>query len=237
MVEAKALLFRLDDEVQRLNTAHKNISTATKCEALTRAQRALARERLEHIDQDKRYKHELLPIEIKEFRVAALAAGLITKIPFPENYHRDIAIRIIATKRGCGTKEIPLTKMDTGDKPKSLSSPFWQSSYAWNQVFGDLGSDGFYISNGSDFKVDGMIIDYYRTLPDIHCPSKVIPPEKYIDWNGKEQTEDSGWILDDLADQGINEAALILTRGIGDGNDLQLQALKAQQTDQISKLL
>ena len=237
MVEAQAQLFRLEQEVQRLNTAHKRIDVVAWCEALSRAQRALARERLEHIDQDKKYKHELLPIEIKEVRVNALAPGLITKIPFPENYHRDIAIRIIATKRGCGTKEIALTKMDTGDKSKSMSSPFWQSSYAWNQVFGDLGPDGLYVINGLDFKVDGMIIDYYRTLPDVHCPSKVKPPEKYIDWNGKEQTEDSGWILDDLADQGIHDAALIITRGIGDGNDFQLQAGKAQQTDQISKLL
>lgn len=236
MVEAKAQIFRLDQEIQRVHAGHTNIPVVDQCEALNRAQRLLYKDRLEHIEQDKRYRHELLPLEIKEIRVQATTQGLITKIPFPDNYYRDIGIRIITTKRGCKTKEIPLTKMETGDKAKGLSSPFWRSSYSWGQIFGDEGQDGFYISNGDDCKVEGMVIDYYRTLPELHCPSKVIPPEKYIDWNGKEHKEDSGWILDDLADIGVNLAASIITRGIGDPREFQLQVNKAIQTDQLSKL-
>lgn len=236
MVEAKAQIFRLDQEIQRVHSGHHKIPVVDQCEALSRAQRLLFKERLEHIEQDKRYRHELLPLEIKEITVKATAQGLITKIPFPPNYYRDMGIRIVVTKRGCKSKEISLTKMDTGDKAKGLDSPFWQSSYAWGQIFGDEGVDGFYIYNGPDLKAEGMIIDYYRTLPDVHCPSKVEPPEKYIDWNGKEHKDDAGWILDELADPGINLAAMILTRGLGDPRDFQLQMNKAAQTEQISKL-
>lgn len=236
MVEAQGLIFALKREIKRLNTGNKSIKIVDMCEALSRHQRALVKDRVQKAEQTKRDRYELLPLEIKGELIQVTNSRETTIIPFPKNMYRDLGITIIAVKRDCGKKPIPLTKMETDDLVKSVNSPFWTSSYAWEQVFGDEASDGLHVKNGKDFKVGGMYIDYYRRPSDIHCPSLVSPPDIYVDWNGKTHTQDSGCELDDLADEIVNGAALILTRAIGDPRDYQLQANKNIQTDQQSKL-
>lgn len=239
MVEAKALIFRLDRKVDRLHgEGTRQISIVDMCSALTEAQRFLAKDRVQKIEQDKRYRYELRQIEVKEHKIDIDEAnkGKVSKIKLPDDIYRDLAIRIIATKRGCGRKEIALTKLESGDKDRSLDNPFWKSSFAWEQAFGDEAGGFIYVYNGTDFKVEGMIIDYIIQPPEIHCPSKVISPDQYIDWNGKVQNKDQGWVLDDLVDEGINLSALMLTSDIGDFRDFQRQLNNNLQTEQTSKL-
>lgn len=237
MVEARACIYRLNRKIDRLNT--ESIlwtKIVNMCSALTEAQKFLIKDRVQQAEMDKKSRHELLPLEVKGVFMPITGGTTESIIAFPDDYYRDLAIRIVATKRGCGKKEIALTKMESADKNKSLTSPFWKSSYSWEQVFGDESSDGLHVYNGTDFKVTGMIIDYYKKAPEIHCPSQVIAPDEYIDWNGIKHTQDSGWILDELVDEGINLAALMLTRDVGDMRDFQLQLSNNIQTEQTSKL-
>lgn len=237
MVEAKALIFRLNRKIDRLNTEHKTaMRIVNMCNALTEAQKFLLKDRVQKAEIDKRNRHELRPLEVKEIFMPVTTSGEVSLIKYPDDFYWDLGIRIVVTKRGCGKKEIDLTKMDTDDKAKSLRSPFWKTSYAWEQVFGDEGKDGVYVYNGDDCKVDGMIIDYYKKPPDIHCPTMVILPDEYIDWNGIKHTEDSGWVLDALVDEGINLAAMMLTGDMGDSSAFQLKVANNTQTEQISKL-
>jgi len=237
MTEAQACIFRINRKIDRLNTESMSwTKIVNMCNALTEAQKFLAKDRVQKAEQDKRFRHELRPLEMKGVFMPIVSGTTESVIAFPEDYYRDLSIRICVTKRGCGKKEIALTKMDSNDKARSLNNPFWKTSYSWEQVFGDEAADGLHVYNGTDCKVTGMIIDYYRLPPDIHCPSQVIAPDEYIDWNGKKQTQDSGWILDDLLDEGINLTALFLTRDVGDFRDFQLQLSNNIQTDQTSKL-
>jgi len=237
MVEAKALLFRVDRKIDRLHTEHTpTIKAVDICSAATEAEFWLLKDRVQRAEQDKTLRHALLPLEVKEKFMPVTGGTTESIIAFPPDYYRDLGIRICVSKRGCGKKEIALTKMETGDKNKSLTDPFWKTSFFWEQIFGDEGADGLHVYNGTDCKVIGMIIDYYRIPPEVHCPSAVIPPDKYIDWNGVAQTEDQGWVLDELFDEGVNLIAMMLKGDIGDFRDFQLQQSNNMQTVQISKL-
>lgn len=238
MVEAKACVFFVEEKLDRLNTEwrkYNGMTAVSICRALNESQFRILKQKAKEAEMNKDLRHVLLPLEEKEVFVPVKSSKPISIIKFPEAYFRDLGIRIVANKRDCGKKEIALTKMDTNDKGTSLSSPFWKSSYAWEQVFGDEGREGFFIYNGVDFKVDGMIIDYYKRPPEIHAPSCVAAGSTYVDWNGKKHTDDVGWTLDDLIEEGINLACQILARNIGDQNDYQLQVSNNQQADQISK--
>lgn len=233
MVDAVSLIYALDDKVDRLNTQYKqHVTTVSKCRALTEAQSWLLRKYARPVEIDKEHRHLLLPLEVKDYEVKVKKSAKTSRLEFPPGYYRDLGIRIIAVKRDCGKKQIGLTKMESGDRGRAMNDPFWQSSYAWEQVFGDEANDGFYVYNGEDFKIEGMIIDYIKRPAEIHCPSMVEAPDEYIDWHGKKQTEDSGWILEDLVDEGINRAALMLTRNIGDANDFNLQQQNNAITEQ-----
>lgn len=233
MIDAVSLIFALDDKVDRLNTQYKqHVTLVSKCRALTEVQNILLRKYARVYETDKENRNLLRHIEVKDHQMKTKKSGLTSKIEFPPDYYRDLGIRIVAVKRDCGTKQIGLTKMETGDRGRAFNNPFWKSSYAWEQVFGDEAKDGFYIDNGDDFKVEGMIIDYLVKPPDIHCPSLVKAPDEYIDWNGKKQTKDVGWTLEDLVEEGINRAALVLTRNIGDAADFDLQTRNNAITEQ-----
>lgn len=238
MIEAKALIARIDRKIDRLHTNHeRQIPIVDICNALTEAQLYLTKERASRFEQDKKVQYELRQLEKKEVPITKVEqSDKVSIIAFPGDLFQDTAIRIICTKRGCGKKGIELTKIESGDKGRSLQNPYWKSSFAWEQCFGDIAGNMVYIYNGTDFKVEGMIIDYIMRPPEIHCPSKVIAPEKYIDWNGQVQEKDQGWVLDDLVDEGINLAAMFLTSDIGDFRDFQRQRENNISTVQISKL-
>lgn len=234
MISGTALIFRLNRKIDRLNTENKKaMKIVDMCNALTESQYFLVKKMVRDMEKDKELRHMLAPLEVKEALIPVTTSGKVSKIKFPDHLYRDGDIRIVAVKRGCGKKEITLTKIETGDKGKSLTNPYWKSSYGWEQVFGDEGGDYLYVYNGTDFKVEGMIIDYIRKPDDIHVPSLVIAPEVYMDWNGEIQTVDTGWLIEDLSGEGINMAAALLTRDIGDPNDFQLQVASNNQTDQI----
>lgn len=233
MIDARSLIFALDDKVDRLNTeGQKAILIVSMCRALTEAQSWLLRKYAKPIEIDKEHRHLLLPLEMKDVTVKTKKSGRTSHIEFPPDYYRDLGIRVVAVKRDCPKKEIGLTKMESGDRGRAANNPYWKSSYAWNQAFGDEAHDGFYIYNGDDFKVESIIIDYLKRPKEIHCPSLVEAPDRYVDWHGNPQTQDSGWILDDLVDEGINRAALILTRNIGDAADFDLQTRNNAITEQ-----
>ncbi|HQU94673.1 MAG TPA: hypothetical protein PLO39_00910 [Saprospiraceae bacterium] len=237
MTEAKSLIYSLNRKIDRLNTENKrHLKIVDLCSALTEAQYYLLKDRIQHIEKDKRNRYELRQLEIKEHREDVVVSNKVSTIRIPDNLYRDLGIRIIASKRGCGKKEIPLTKMETQDTGKSLDNPFWKSSFGWEQVFGDVAGGYLYIYNGTDFKVEGAIIDYIRGPGEIHCPSLVRSPEEYVDWNGVRQVADTAWELDDLVKEGINLAAMMLTRDLGDYKEFQLQLSNNIQTEQINKL-
>ncbi len=232
MIEAKALIYRLQRKVDRLNTEHKKaVDIVAACNALTESQYFLFKKAVKDFEINKDMKYILDPVEVKEKRVAVSKSDRISEFKLPKDLYRDTGIRIVVTKRGCGRKEIPLTPLETDDVGKSLNNPFWKTSYAWEQIFGDQANGVLYVYNGVDCKVEEMIIDYIKKVDDIHCPSLVVKPEIYVDWNGKTQTKDQGWILDDLVGEGINRAALMLTSDLGDPGDFQLKSANNTQTE------
>ena len=232
MTEAKALLYRIQRKVDRLNTEHmKAIDIVAACNALTESYHFLFKKAVRDFEKDKEMRYILDPVIVREKEMPVTKLGRVTQIKLPADCYRDVGIRIAVTKRGCGRKDIPLTMLETDDKDKSLDNPFWKTSYAWEQIFGTHANGVLYIYNGTQCKPEGMIIDYIQKVGDIHCPSLVVKPEVYIDWNGKEQTKDQGWLLDDIVGEGINRAALMLTRDIGDTGDFQLQGANNTQTE------
>src|SRR5688572_11105557 len=103
MVEARALIFGLESKIDRLKTQVKqHVKVVDMCYALTEVQRYLVKDRLQTAETTKRYRHELLPLEVKEKFIKVTTSGKVSIIKFPEDYMRDLGIRIVVTKRGCG---------------------------------------------------------------------------------------------------------------------------------------
>lgn len=224
MVKATALIHSLQRKLDRLNSEKmRDIGMVDMCSALTEAQYFLLKDRVQKIEMDKRYGHELRELEVREKSLTVKKKGEISIATLPSDYYRSLNIVVLAEKKDCGKKEIPLTIMRSKEYPSGMNSSYWASSYAWEQVFGDYSDRGLDIFNGKDFSVSKVKMDYIRKPKEIHCPSLVKGDFSYIDWNGKTQTTDSGWELDQLVGEGINLAALMLTRDIGDSNDFRLQ--------------
>jgi hypothetical protein len=236
MVTTKALIFALERKIDRLNSERKKaIDTVNMCHALTESMYFIIKDRAQKYEQDKRNDYELGPLEVRGFEIEAKTPGPVTIFDLPGDIYRDLDLMIVASKRGCGKKTFALTKMESGDTSKSLTNPFWKSSYSWEQGFCNIANGKLHVTNGVDFKAEGIIIDYLKRHGDLHCPSLVKPPKKYIDWNGQEQKTDTVLLLDDLKGEIINLAAMMLTRDLGDPNDFQLQLSNNLNTESTSK--
>ena len=156
-----------------------------------------------------------------------------TIFEIPEKSYTILRQRALVSKEHCGTKEIPVLMFQSDDINNARKSPYWKSSYQWEHAIADEGAKGLYVWHEGDFKIDELIVDYYRRPQEVHAPS--MKEEKfYIDWNGKKQTKDQGLELRDYAYKDIGDiASLIYKANIGDASDYEIQLSKILNVENI----
>lgn len=236
MISAKSLVYRIHRKIDRLDSEKKKaIRTVDICSALTEAQNYLLKDRVQKYEIDTRNRYEISELEVKGKKILASLKDGSYVADLPIDIYRDLGMRVIAFKDGCGEKIIPLTKINSGSYQKSITNPFWSSSFAWEQAFGDEANGKMHVYS-DDFEVKSIIVDYIRKPNEIHCPSLVDAPAQYVDWNGIVQVEDSGWELDQLVDEGVNIAAMILSGDIGDYNEFRLKYEGAMRTEEMKMI-
>lgn len=136
-------------------------------------------------------RQDLRLFEKKKIELKSLKKGKECDIfEFPEDMFRKLRHSALVSKKGCGSKVIPIIMYQMDDLDFGRKSPFWRSSYEWEHILGDEGEDGFYLWHEGEFKVDKVFIDYYRKPIEVHGPS-MTDKKEYIDWNGIKRTSDS----------------------------------------------
>lgn len=237
MIPATRLIYEVTKKLDRLNSHRlKAARIEDKCSALSEAQRFLFKDRVSHFEENNRYRQELRLFEKKEVRFERLSITPdYTTFKIPDDFYRDLRMRVVASKEPCGKKYITVTKFETDDLNRGVyDNTFWKASYEWEIVAGDEGGGMIYIYNSTAFNVDDLIVDYIFPPDDIHCPS--LTGGSYQDADGKIQTKDSGWAWDQTYDEGVNLAVLYLTRDFGDANDFTIQSQTISQNETFRKL-
>ena len=115
-----------------------------------------------------------------------------------------------------------------------------KANFAWEQLPGDEGSEGFYIYHDNQMQVKEVLIDYYRKPKEIHAPS-LIECEGcpgYYDYCGVKITEDCDFEIDCrfLDNKIVDIAVLLAKRDKGEFQDFATRLQTLLQLDNLLKI-
>lgn len=237
MISSKRLVYEFDLRYNRLESSHdSSLRLEDKLAIINQGVRIVYQDAVSKAEVNSHYRNILQPLEKKEVEFKFIKTTEkydIFKAPDP--VFKKLRLRALASKEGCGEKEIPVTFFQTDDLDNSMLSSFWSPSFKWELLLGDEGQEGYYVWHNSDCKIQKVIGDYYLYPEEIHFPSGA-PEKSYIDWNGKKQTKDVGLSLDAnfIFDRMIDMAILVARNIKGDVRDYELQSNKILNTDKIN---
>ena len=222
----------------RFNTASNSVIKIPEVIAiLNRAKDIYTKEWVKRLEVDSTARKVLRNLEEKEEELEIIESKenyIIAK--FPKDFYHLMRQRGKASKEKCGSKEIIVTMFQTDDLNLARKDPFWKSTFAWEHAIGDEGSKGLYIWHEGDFKIDKVIIDYYRKPKDVHAPNMVLPSRQYIYGDGKKITKNQDLELDsEYSNIDIGNIALLNALSItDDANDYALKLKEIIETHQAS---
>lgn len=163
------------------------------------------------------------------------------KITYPDNLYKVIRRNAIGYRDGCLVRDINPISTQSTDLNRSLSSPFWEPSFEWEETLAIQDSDGLIVYTNGDFDVKEVILDYYTKPLPIKCPSLVdddcygVSKGSYVDSSNNEVTADSDFELDstNLWIKVAKLAAINALRSIGDVNDYRTALEELSVEDKI----
>ena len=185
-IPTKRLIYEFDRKFDRFNGQKKtNLRLEDKLNILNEAQMILFEKRVALAEINDEYRNSLRPFEEKEnsLKIIGRKSKYIISA-YPKGFYKLLRQRGIATK-DCDTpkKELQILMFQSDKINAALKNPFWKPSYEWEHIIGDEGSEGFYSWHNNEFKIEEVIVDYYRRPDELHCAS-MAPNGQYEDWNG-----------------------------------------------------
>ncbi len=237
MIPASRLLIDFDEKFDRFsNESNRRLRIEDKDSIINEALEIYFENKVAKAETDSKVRQELRPLEEKEIKLVKLEDGDTFSIfKIPKNSYKILRARAIVEKEGCGQKEIPLIMFQTDDLNNGRKSPYWKSSYQWEHSLADEGSKGLYVWHENDFKIEYIIVDYYRKPLEIHFPSMSANKE-YIDRNGVRQTKDQGLELSNMYARRhiIDIADLIGRANLGDTRDYEIKLNKIINVEKLN---
>lgn len=173
-----------DVKFNRMNSeVNTKISPEEKILLLNNAQLTYFKKRVRIAETNSEVSLELSPFEVNEHKCKLVKHYENYSIfELPPDCFKVLRRRVIAKKEKCKTtKSIRVVNFQKDDLNYALSSPFWKPDFGWEICIGNLGSKGYYVWHGGDYKIDSLIVDWYRRPKNFHAPS-MHPNEKYLDW-------------------------------------------------------
>lgn len=109
----------------------------------------------------------------------------------PENYFDLADVRALASKEDCENQLIELFEMQSENINSILSDEFNKPSFKWREAPYTLNSNKVSVYVGDDdFKIDSLLMDYYRYANQISLINPENPESKFnelikIEWDDK----------------------------------------------------
>jgi hypothetical protein len=143
---------------------------------------------------------------------------------YPADFYRRLRQTAIATKGGCGERELIIHVISSDKLTESLKSPNIKPSFEYEETLGDDGEEGLYVWHNGEFGISKVILDYIRKPAPILCP-KLPGCEQYIDLMGSTITQNSDFEIDStyLWRMIVDVAVLAAKRDHGDIANYQTQ--------------
>lgn len=237
MIPAKRSIIEFDRKFDRfVGEDNRRLRIEDKLGVINEALEIYFENRVKLAETNSMVRNDLRALEEKEIildLVKSQSKFSIYKIP--DNSYKILRQRALVEKEPCGKKEIPLIIFQTDDLDNARKSPYWKSSYQWEHALADEGSKGLYVWHENDFRINEVIVDYYRKPNEIHAPSMTSNLE-YEDWNGIIRRKDQGLELDDTYSHRkiIDIAVLIARADLGDVRDFEIQLNKILNVEKLN---
>lgn len=143
---------------------------------------------------------------------------------YPEDFYRRLRQTALATKEGCGERELLIHVIQSDKLTEALKSPHWSPSYDYEETVGDDGEDGLYVWHNGKFTINKVCLDYIRKPKQVACP-QMPGCEKYITLDGTVLTQNSDFEIDStyMWRMVVDVAVLLAKRDVDDITNFQTQ--------------
>lgn len=232
-IKSSRLVYEFDRRYDRFVGEQKSpLRLEHKMSLLNEATQIFFENRVKLAEINSEVRDQLRPLEEKGRRLKVKNKSGVTIGLIPEDSFRVLRAEATIKKTGCGTKVVPVIKMATDDLTRARKNTFWKSSFEWEHILGDEGTEGLYLYHDGEFSVEDVIVDYYRRPAELHAPSMTTKKE-YVDWNGIVRKKDVDLSLDNtFAYRHIVDIAVLLARiDVGDSRDVQASIAKILEVE------
>lgn len=147
---------------------------------------------IEHLvqekDQNETIRNHLRPLLVPDYTFGTIddSNQYFSKVTYPSNFYEISRIRIKATKDCCdGFKWLIPKKPQGDDLDTARGNPYRRSDYFFEQALIFDSDNGLRIYHEGDFKVESVVIDYYRKIKRVEAPELVEHANQvYRNWDG-----------------------------------------------------
>lgn len=234
MIEGVRLFYEFDRRFHHRNSSYsKALSAEDVCSFLTEGLMIYFENRVAVAETSSLVQNDLRNYEVKEVELPIVKEEKdFVVASYMDNHYQLLNQKACASKEGCPSGDIGIRIFQSDDKRSALVNEMMKPSFEWRETVGEEGEDGLYVWHNREFKIDKILVDYYRKPEDIHVPS--MKEGTYVDWNGVVRTEDTVLDMPTYAFRKIVDIAILCaTRDIGDLKDFQSQINKIVNTDKI----
>lgn len=244
MIDARTVHNHVKRKLNRINSKYSGyVSPADIDEYINEGMSVWVKNNLAKSEVNSETRVDLMALEIKDMELDITGVSnnkVVARLP--DNHLKTIRRRLkasvdcTATKyqdcEGCTGRDIKVRIAQSGELDDLLDDPYWEPSFEWRETIGDEAHDGLHVWTKGKFKVDKVLIDYYRKPLEVRCPSLM---GGFYTIGNKTYRNDTGLELDQSYQ--VNEitdlAVLFILRDLSDGQDYQTQINKIQNTQQI----
>ncbi len=237
MIPAKRLVLEFDRRFDRFASEYKkNLRIEDKMSLLNEAQDKIFENRVSVAEINSEVRNDLRVFEVKEAKLTKIGDKKdFSVFALPSDFYHRLRIKAVATKKDCGSKEIPITIFQTDDLNQALKDDFWKPSYEWELILGDEGDQGVYVWHNGEFSIGSVIIDYYRKPQRLEC-AFLSKTGSYKNFDDVEINYDSDCEFDTMIWHSIVDLAVLIARAdIGDVRDFKIQSEKYFLKDKLEK--
>ncbi len=232
-IKASRLIYEFDRRFDRFAGQQKPaLRLENKLSLLNEATQIFFENRVKLAEVNSRVRDELRPLEEKSKKLTLKKGVSVDIAAIPKDSFRILRAEATISKKDCSPKVVPLIMLTTDDLSRARKNAYWRSSFEWEHLLADEGSQGLYLYHDGEFSVDEVVIDFYRRPTEIHAPS-MSADKQYEDWNGIVRKKDIDLELDNTyAYRRIVDIAVLLARvDIGDQRDFQMKLAEILQIE------